>query len=394
MVRYSIDAVTEEMILARSIVLNNGELMLAAGQKLNAGYIHRLKKLGIDSLYIEIEGTEEIDPKSIISTQIQREIAARLVSSEKNIHSILEMKNYSQDKVVELITYNKNEINDYITNSGFMECVSTIIDEVLENPAVVVNLASLEKKASYLFEHALRVTILSLCIAKKYNFTQEEMKQLALGAINSDIGLVAIPRQIVTSKQPLQGEEMNLFQKHAYYGNVILSNNPTIPATSACVAYQHHECQDSSGYPLGLNGENKPPVKNLGGQGLIHRFAEIVAVADNFDILVEGRSPYGYKISRREAMKVLFLSAESKLNSDIVLTFSKITPLYPVGTRVRIIKTITARYLGYFGAVVKDNPSNLARPIIVVYENKFHKKIDPFIIDLEDMDDVEIEAVL
>lgn len=394
MIRYSIHHVTEGMVLARSIILPTGELMLAAGEVLKPSYISRLKYLGIDVVYVEVPGTEDINPKSIISNQIQREMASRLVTGAKNLQLMFKMKVYSQVQIHNLIEENKNELNDFIANTNFMQCINNVIDEILEYPEVIVNLASLEKQASFLFEHALRVTIMSLCIAKRYKFSKEEMKQLALGAINSDIGLIAVPKEIVTNERKLTAEELILFQKHVDYGNMILSQNPAIPATSASVAYQHHECQDGSGYPQGLRGDNAPPKKSLMKDRCIHRFAEIVAVADKFDILIEGRSPYGYKISRKEAMKILFLCADSKLNSNIVFNFSKIIPIYPVGTRIKITKAYAARYIGCFGAVVEDTVEDLGRPKVVIYESKYRRRMKPFIIDLIESQDIEVEAVL
>ncbi len=382
------------MVLGQSITLPQGELLLAAGVTLSNQYIYRLRKLGVDNIFIEVEGTECIMPESIISKQIQREIAARMITNEKNLQHIFKMKTHSRKKVEELIENNKSNINEYISHSGFVEVLNTVIEKVLSYPDVIVNLASLEKKAAFLFEHALRVMIMSLCLAKKFNFFEEEMKQLALGAINCDIGLVAVPKKIVLSNSKLEGDELRIFQRHVEYGHAILSQNPAIPATSASVSYQHHECQDGSGYPQGLKGENRPPSKSLHKQGMIHRFSEIVAIADKFDIMVEGRSPYGYKISRKEAMKILFLCADSKLNSTIVLAFSKITPIYPVGTHVRIITGTAGRYIGCYGAVVEDNPEDLERPKIVIYESRYHKHIEPFMIDLKDSQIVDIEAVL
>jgi len=162
MVQYNIDNIIEGMVLAQSIILPSGELMLAAGTSFTKRYVYRLKRLGIDSVYIEVEGTEFIHPESIISTQVQREIASRMITSEKNLERMFKMKQYSQEKVIELIENNKTKINEYITSSGFVDTMNDVIEKVLSYPDVLVNLASLEKKASFLFEHALRVTIMSL----------------------------------------------------------------------------------------------------------------------------------------------------------------------------------------------------------------------------------------
>lgn len=394
MIQYKIDDIVPGMVLARSIMLPAGEFMLAAGSTMNNRYIYRLKKLGIESVYIEVEGTEHINPQSIISTQVQREIASRLIDSGENLQHIIKMKKYSHAKVQSILDDNKIEISKFIIQNGFLDTLNKVVESVLNYPEVIVNLASLVKKADFLLEHALRVTIMSLCIAKAYEFSEEEMKQLALGAINSDIGLVAIPKTIVTANTKLEGDEFRVYQKHVDYGYQILSQSPAIPPTSTIISYQHHECQDGSGYPNGLKGENRPPSKSLYKNGGIHRFSEIVAVADKFDILVEGRSPHGYKLSRREAMKILFLCAESKLNSHIVRTFSKITPIFPVGTRVRITAAPWGRYLGHYGAVVNDNVDNLEKPQIIIYEDRFQKRIKPFIVDLDISRDYQVEAVI
>ncbi len=394
MVQYKIKDIVPGMILARSITLPDGELMLAAGSGLTSRYLFRLKKLGIESVYIEVEGTEHIDPQSLISTQVQRVLASRLIKTGKNLQNIIKMKKASHAKIQKFIYDNKTEITKFIIQKGFIDTLNKVVESVLNYPEVIVNLASLMNKSDFLFEHALRVTIMSLCIAKAYNFSEDEMKQLALGAINCDIGLVALPKTIVTSNKKLEGDEHKVYQKHVDYGYQILSQCPAIPPASASISYQHHEHQDGSGYPNGLKGENRPPSKGYHKKGMIHRFAEIVAVADKFDTLVEGRSPHGYKLSRSEAMKILFQSANTMLNSHIVRTFSKITPIYPVGTRVRITEAPWGRYIGHYGAVVNDNLEDLEKPKIVIYEDRFQKPIKPFKVDLDTTLDYQIEAVL
>jgi hypothetical protein len=67
MVRYHIDDICEGMVLGESIFLPSGELLLAGGYVLKQQYIERLRQKGFLSVYINVEGTEEILPESIIS---------------------------------------------------------------------------------------------------------------------------------------------------------------------------------------------------------------------------------------------------------------------------------------------------------------------------------------
>jgi len=89
----------------------------------------------------------------------------------------------------------------------------------------------------------------------------EEMKQLGVGAMNYDLGMVAVPRKILEKKDELTKKELMALRQHTVYGYLLLSQNPLIPATSAAVALQHHELQDGSGYPRGIKGPTGRPIR-------------------------------------------------------------------------------------------------------------------------------------
>ena len=74
MVRYSIDELTEDMVLGESIFLPTGELLLASGFKIKERYKERLKELGYSSILVEIEGTEVAKPETIVSEEVQRKM--------------------------------------------------------------------------------------------------------------------------------------------------------------------------------------------------------------------------------------------------------------------------------------------------------------------------------
>jgi len=82
MVRYNLDDVNEDMVLGESIFLQNGELLLAAGYKIKDEYIGLLKKRGIASVLIDVEGTESVVPETVISTHLQQSMAMSLSKME------------------------------------------------------------------------------------------------------------------------------------------------------------------------------------------------------------------------------------------------------------------------------------------------------------------------
>jgi HD-GYP domain-containing protein (c-di-GMP phosphodiesterase class II) len=148
------------------------------------------------------------------------------------------------------------------------------------------------------------------------------------------------------------------------------------------VALQHHEHQDGTGFPRGIKGENRPPLKDFSRKNVIHRFAEIVAVADVYDMLITGRPHCFGKHKVQDALKRVIEMGGKHLNSEIVKALISIVPIYPVGARIRVVNAPVPQLVGYQGVVARDNPTNLDLPQIILYETRNHQSIKPFLIDL------------
>jgi HD-GYP domain-containing protein (c-di-GMP phosphodiesterase class II) len=281
-----------------------------------------------------------------------------------------------------MIKDNKQYLNKYILNSGVLRALEHFIDEILNQPSMVLNVSALSKSPGDLFTHAINVMVTALCLGRKFRFSYDEMKQLGIGAINYDLGLVAVPEAILEKQGDLTEEEYRIYEQHTVFGYIMLSQNPSIPPTSSAVALQHHEHQNGTGFPRGIKGENRPPLKDFSRKNVIHRFAEIVAVADNYDMLITGRNGYGHKHTVRDALKKIIQMGGARLNSEIVKTLVSIVPVYPVGARIRIINAPVPQLVGYNGVVAKDNTDCLEQPQIILYETRNHSRVTPVLIDL------------
>jgi HD-GYP domain-containing protein (c-di-GMP phosphodiesterase class II) len=93
-----------------------------------------------------------------------------------------------------------------------------------------------------------------------------------------DFGKICIPLDILRKQTPLTEKENNHLKHHTMAGYVLLSyyyqdTNKLAPI----VARDHHERMDGSGYPRGMNLDN--------------RLVEIIIVSDIFDALISER-PY------------------------------------------------------------------------------------------------------
>lgn len=381
MVYYSIDHVKEGMVVAESIFDKTGTLLIAAGFQIKQTLIDMLKKRGYKKIAISVEGTEMVIPEMVVSRQMQREMTSMIDHSSKNIDIIFKEAQEIKTNIIDRIKKSKSAITDIVRKSDMLGVISKVIDDVLSEPWTVVNLENLQQSGLGLYNHSINVTILALCIGRKYNFSADEMKQLGLGALNYDLGMLAVPKEIAEKEGDLTDDEKIILKQHTTYGYLMLSENALIPPTSSSVANAHHECQDGTGYPRGIKAENRPPTKMYSKPGLIHRFAEIVAVADTYDMLTNGRRHFSPKLGPAETFKKIISMSGAKLNADIVKCLFSIVPMFPVGTRIRITSAPIDGLQGSIGVVSKVNPDRVHEPQVLIFESKNHQKIKPVTLD-------------
>lgn len=164
----------------------------------------------------------------------------------------------------------------------------------------------LEKNTAENQEHFLNLKKLSQEIGKKLNFSEEELNILAKIAELHDIGLVAIPFDILNKKGELTKLERNKIERHPDFGFRIASSAKMLEVGEGILA--HHEHWDGSGYPNGLK-EKKIPI-----------FSRIISIVDAYDVMINGR-PYKQAVSKSEAIKELKRCAGTQFDPEIVDLF-------------------------------------------------------------------------
>jgi len=137
---------------------------------------------------------------------------------------------------------------------------------------------SMEAKDLYTGGHTERVAAVSVGIARRLGFRDEELEAIEIGALLHDIGKIGIPEQVLRKPGPLTEDEWDLVKTHPVISDYILSELDLHPFVRQC-ARSSHERIDGAGYPDGLSGEAIPLP------------ARIVLVADALDALTSTR-PY------------------------------------------------------------------------------------------------------
>ncbi len=375
MFKYLLVDIHEGMIVGKSVFDSNKRLIIAEGFRLNKEHIELLKTKGIESLYITTQEPVKELPKTVITERVKSELSETIKKFSTDVGNIVGKSKENMEDVVKIIKQDKSYINKIIRNSNAERIVVKVIDDILREPWAIINLEKIRETGTDFHTYVLNVLVISLCVGHKFHFSHNELKQLGLGAINYDIGMLAIPEKIMEKDSELTADEKGILMQHAVYGYIMLSNITSIPAASTIVAFSHHEHQDGSGFPKGLKGGNRPPLKTMQKKGLIHRFAEIVSVVDTYDMLTNGRKHFSLPMEPPVALQKMIEMRRTKLNFEILKTFISILPIYPVGTRIRVTNSPRSELMGCYGVIADVRPERIFEPKVVLVESKLQKRL-------------------
>ena len=118
--------------------------------------------------------------------------------------------------------------------------------------------ALIEQKDPYLRKHSERVASNSANFCEEYKIVpREDVETVYLAGLLHDVGIVAIPIDLLHRTEPLTEEEMVRIRKHPVSGEKVLSSLFFLEDVLPLVRH-HHEAFDGSGYPDRLKGEDIP----------------------------------------------------------------------------------------------------------------------------------------
>jgi HD-GYP domain-containing protein (c-di-GMP phosphodiesterase class II) len=382
------------MVLAKSVYHDNGELLLASGYTIDDKILPQLKKLNSPYFWIQEKGTETIIPKQLISDQISLQNKEYLRENVEILKEIADVKDSTKESIHRSMKDTKKFKNIIVTDK-VKKSVSDIIDSLTGMESAMVNLTSIRTKVGFIYQHAIDVTATAIILANKLHFNRTEIEELALGCMLMDLGMAVIPDEIVNKASRLSFQEFNILKEHTTYGFTILKENPEIPPVSCQISYQHHERQDGAGYPRRLRGNNEVPIKRVSTEkGTIHRYAEIAAVADTYIALISPRPHISVPKSPEHSIRTLITAASSQLNRAVVDALITLIPVYPVGTRIIIVKDDKYNMTGYTGVVARYRHKTPDKPCITIMFNRKKEKIKPFLLDLAEEPGVAIQFVV
>jgi PAS domain S-box-containing protein/putative nucleotidyltransferase with HDIG domain len=157
--------------------------------------------------------------------------------------------------------------------------------------------------------HTLRVTDMTMELARAFDLSDAELAQVRWGALLHDIGKMGIPDTILHKPGSLTDHEWSVMRKHPAFAYDMLS--PIRYLQSALdIPYCHHEKWDGTGYPRGLKGKQIPLP------------ARIFAIVDVWDALTSDR-PYRPAWAKEKALQYIQTLSGTHFDPRVVDMFLK-----------------------------------------------------------------------
>ena len=262
----SVEDLKPGMLLARTIVNSDMVVVLSEDTLLTKAHITRLTFLNIPVVYIKDE--------------------YELNQNYQTVTAIFNRGN-AFIKEYESVVQEARSIFAEAGKSGQipLESTETMVQDKLaplsKNSGVIDYVYDLNHRASDIYNHSLRVSILAGVIAKWMHFDHAKISDIILAGFLHDIGKTKFPQRLLDKNvNTLQGADYEAYIQHTVDGHHILNNVPGLSEGVKLAAMQHHERMDGSGFPFNCNGAD------------IHEYARIIMIADLYDNITTEREGY------------------------------------------------------------------------------------------------------
>ncbi|HEY9595061.1 MAG TPA: HD domain-containing phosphohydrolase [Spirochaetia bacterium] len=149
-----------------------------------------------------------------------------------------------------------------------------------------------------------RVTEIAKLIGREMGLTEDELLILELSTLLRDLGMLALPDDLLGKPGPLTGAELEEVRTHTERVREMIDGIPFLERAIPQVVH-HHERYDGSGYPAGLAGDSIP------------RPSRIIAVVDAFGAMTADR-PYREKRTGAQAIAEIERLSGSQFDPHVV----------------------------------------------------------------------------
>lgn len=268
-----------------------------------------LDRIGITTIEVEafVDGDIDVDLTALAEE-------ARRASINAYFRALFLMRDVHQDMREE------KKLNIRILK----RVVQNMVDIVAADDYTLLALTRVKNHISYLVNHAVNVSVLSIWLGHELGLGKVAQEQLGLSALFADIGMARMPIEISEGSGRLSDQEWKEVRRHPLEGAKILLRSGRISEVtirSMLVAFQHHA------------GSAYPQLVDLDHTDI---FSRICTITDAYDAMTTPRPFRTKPLSPEEALSTLAEDKTDSYDSLLVKLFVNTIGIYPVGTLVKL----------------------------------------------------------
>lgn len=258
-------------------------------------------------------------------------------------------------------------------NDKIASLAKDILNLCIREPDAVLAAAHVKNEFPYIFFHPLQCAYLSVLIARRTGFSDDECYCVAAASVLSNVGMRYTQDRLTQQKEPLTPDQSNLIKQHPQKSVDMLRAVNFENESIINIIMEHHERCDGSGYPNDLKRDD------------ICRGALVLAIADRYGAMIASRN-YRDPLSIKEALQHFFLDKGSHYEVQFSLLLIKELTVFPPGSFVKLTN-------GEIAIVVFRGKMSPMEPLLksIVGQNG-DLYANPLVRDLS-MHDFEIESI-
>jgi hypothetical protein len=215
----------------------------------------------------------------------------------------------------------------------------------------------------YVIHHPVNVSIFAIKMADHLSFSKDVQVEIGMAGLLHDVGMAAIPDNILYKQGRLNAAEKKTFRKRPDLSSKILGSLGSQYAYLAECAAQVYERTDGSGYPRGLKANE------------MHEYAQIIGLLDMYESLIHTR-PQRAKHTPFAAVKKIINTSKKHFRREYLKALLGIFTAFPIHSYVKLNSDA-------IGKVIETYPDQPMRPKIqIIYDSQKRKVLTEKIVAL------------
>jgi HD-GYP domain-containing protein (c-di-GMP phosphodiesterase class II)/cell division protein FtsN len=204
-----------------------------------------------------------------------------------------------------------------------VEVVRKMVEIPSHENALFIQAIQTDDKIAFLANKSINVAIYAIRIGQQLGFEKRKLKEMGLAALLHEVGMCAIPEEILYKDGKLTEDEFQIVKQHSELGFDLLSVHNGNYGFLADVVLQAHERRDGSGYPAGLTEEE------------IHEYAQIIGLVDSYEAISHSR-PQREKFSHFHTIKEIIKTGKKKFQRNHLKALLNSFSIFPLSSHVRL----------------------------------------------------------